>query len=144
MIYINLCVAKTSFNTQPPEGGCLLIHASHLIEPKFQHTAARRRLHLNEKIDFLLTIVSTHSRPKAAANIECKFELAIIEFQHTAARRRLPAFTIVTLCFLSVSTHSRPKAAASFYIWLESGRFCFNTQPPEGGCFLLLRLLIPG
>ena len=56
-------------------------------------------------------------------------------FQHTAARRRL----IWTVCRLDqplVSTHSRPKAAGG----RRHGRVsyaCFNTQPPEGGCFLL-------
>ena len=59
-------------------------------------------------------IVSTHSRPKAAA-IDFNSLAVQFEFQHTAARRRL---------YLSNAV-------------LYSTRG-FNTQPPEGGWLLLL------
>ena len=53
------------FNTQPPEGGWII-----LIEP------------------YVLAMVSTHSRPKAAG--KCDDVVAFEKgFQHTAARRRL-------------------------------------------------------
>ena len=35
----------------------------------FQHTAARRRLGFDHKQDLGLTLVSTHSRPKAAGKL---------------------------------------------------------------------------
>ena len=56
----------------------------------FQHTAARRRLHLGStKGSAYYTHVSTHSRPKAAAeNLFLGFGCWGM-FQHTAARRRL-------------------------------------------------------
>ena len=100
------------FNTQPPEGGCRLRHYCFERKNGFQHTAARRRL-----LDFVhwlevwqlfqhtaarrrlpslvlkqlpFWIVSTHSRPKAAAVI----------------------YYVLWLTY-KVSTHSRPKAAAS-------------------------------
>ena len=59
----------------------------------------------------LFRYVSTLSRPKAAAATDAPSEV-IKGFQHSAARRRL---------FLS----------------LKMGGYliCFNTQPPEGGCF---------
>ena len=60
---------NVSFNTQPPEGGCATD-----LEEKY-------------KID----LVSTHSRPKAAALNTGVYKMRKI-----------------------VSTHSRPKAAASF------------------------------
>ena len=75
----------------------------------FQHTAARRRL-LFRLCQRLPISVSTHSRPKAAAEAHLP-TLTGTPFQHTAARRRL----IV----------QRIKDA------VDSG---FNTQPPEGGC----------
>ena len=81
---------------------------------EFQHTAARRRL-LGQSIysDYKLN-VSTHSRPKAAAS----------------------ANKLVAYANAPVSTHSRPKAAA-FKRWCESSpNDSFNTQPPEGGCYL--------
>mgnify|MGYP007005207773 CR=1 FL=1 len=34
-----------------------------------------------------------------------------------------------------VSTHSRPKAAGSTIYVCRLRYYCFNTQPPEGGCF---------
>ena len=55
--------------------------------------------------------VSTHSRPKAAAKANEK-NGDKSEFQHTAARRRL-----------------------RYLIPVKYEVYCFNTQPPEGGCF---------
>ena len=74
------------FNTQPPEGGWQLL----------LYTAVR-------------TIVSTHSRPKAAEPY-CVDTIIRALFQHTAARRRL--------VFVGV---------------LFASGYGFNTQPPEGG-----------
>ena len=54
--------------------------------------------------------VSTHSRPKAAGNLEKIKEL-----------------------FLLVSTHSRPKAAGFYFRIIMTLIQRFNTQPPEGG-----------
>ena len=100
----------------------------------FQHTAARRRLVLDEDGEPKGILVSTHSRPKAAgfgldvlwvgiqrfntqppeggwssrANTCTEFS----PFQHTAARRRLGGKGRQTgRCRCQVSTHSRPKAA---------------------------------
>ena len=77
-----------SFNTQPPEGGCLplapdltlIVGVSTHSRPK----AAAVRVSWITKDD----AVSTHSRPKAAA-ANCAAKTAFIWFQHTAARRRL-------------------------------------------------------
>ncbi len=77
---------NAGFNTQPPEGGCFVRFAP-----------------------LLMSGVSTHSRPKAAA-FKAKKKENDIQFQHTAARRRLHRFLSVQSCSLS-----------------------FNTQPPEGG-----------
>ena len=55
--------------------------------------------------------VSTHSRPKAAGRHARKGFMARIVFQHTAARRRLADGIRVVVVEVEVSTHSRPKAA---------------------------------
>ena len=55
------------FNTQPPEGGCLPKAHQYMLNYMFQHTAARRRL----RGDWMQ-------------------QVRVFEFQHTAARRRLP------------------------------------------------------
>ena len=81
--------AVTSFNTQPPEGGCTSSHQN-----------------------IGTTVVSTHSRPKAAGSDVFGF-----------------------LCRFLVSTHSRPKAAVSGARPYADDHARFNTQPPEGGCF---------
>ena len=60
------------FNTQPPEGGCIFFLLKQKALAWFQHTAARRRLHL---ISFFL--------------------FPYKKFQHTAARRRL------RICFVN-------------------------------------------
>ena len=59
-----------------------------------------------------------------------------MKFQHTAARRWLPPVPHIAYHQLTVSTHSRPKVAAKLCIHLKNKIFCFNTQPPEGGCSL--------
>ena len=78
----------------------------------FQHTAARRRLAALKRNYPDMTRVSTHSRPKAAG----------ISYEFTW----VPPL---------VSTHSRPKAAGIRSAWMTCRRFCFNTQPPEGGWY---------
>ena len=80
----------------------------------FQHTAARRRLPISLSMRSLTSEVSTHSRPKAAAQELYK----------------------VYSCSSFVSTHSRPKAAAAACLCRIAMGDCFNTQPPEGGCKL--------
>ena len=110
----------------------------------FQHTAARRRLGINEKRGELLRefqhtaarrrlvsfntetekdlLVSTHSRPKAAGKAH---NPTIVQwlFQHTAARRRLVSYDFCPNQILAVSTHSRPKAAGRFQ------RFVYRNKP---------------
>ena len=76
------------FNTQPPEGGWLLQTEPCQKKMLFQHTAARRRLDACSFTQFEPSVVSTHSRPKAAG--------------------LMPFFMLFTT---KVSTHSRPKAA---------------------------------
>ena len=76
---------------------------------RFQHTAARRRLVNLIASGHPGSLVSTHSRPKAAGSPSLLMQKLIL-FQHTAARRRLG--------------HRRDSARR---------RDRFNTQPPEGG-----------
>ena len=105
--------AMPGFNTQPPEGGCLRRIAKNNGYKAFQHTAARRRL-LSDLADYAAHgYVSTHSRPKAAANPRRQLHFNV-GFQHTAARRRLLKIKFYKLHNVVVSTHSRPKAAAIF------------------------------
>ena len=110
----NSAGARRRFNSQPPEGGCIASTSVILRVSMFQLTAARRRLLLNCSDGGMEMIVSTHSRPKAAAYWPVLFKKANV-FQLTAARRRLPQAGTGQAGRPSVSTHSRPKAAASSY-----------------------------
>ena len=85
----HLCKSIHCFNTQPPEGGCKADLATVIA----------------------LASVTTHSRPKAAAQAYGIMADKMM-FQHTAARRRLLSSVISSLRLIAVSTHSRPKAAA--------------------------------
>ena len=97
-------VKMQSFNTQPRGGGCSKIDViTRSVIDLFQHTAARRRLHLNG--------LTMGSPPM---------------FQHTAARRRLRYAFTLTLKKCPVSTHSRAEAAASVFLWIKSGWIWFQ------------------
>ena len=79
----------------------------------FQHTAARRRLRTQQVSFSFLSIVSTHSRPKAAATTHKKGCLTCNVSTHS--RPKAAAIRIVIFhSNKKVSTHSRPKAAARF------------------------------
>ena len=78
-----------SFNTQPPEGGCL--PTNHRMQSiKRVSTHSHPKVAARESYDKVFRIdVSTHSHPKVAAPVERRaFWQA--EFQHTATRRWLP------------------------------------------------------
>ena len=98
-------------------------------------------------------IVSTHSRPKAAGR-HIRRHIGMRQFQHTAARRRLarwflpvpmpPAFqhtaarrrlvSISQFFIVSVSFNTQPPEGGWFLLFLAAcTSSCFNTQPPEGG-----------
>ena len=121
----------------------------------FQHTAARRRLRIYDLKQQGHKIVSTHSRPKAAAknkfevnangvvsthshpkvaadNLRADYpEVAVSTHSHPKAA----ASILLSICFqLDVSTHSHPKAAAMYWLKPNCSNGGFNTQPPEGGC----------
>ena len=81
---------------------------------KFQHTAARRRLHRSSR---------------------CKF--VYWWFQHTAARRRLHAFIDLDHTDKQVSTHSRPKAAADFVkVYQVGGSVSTHSRPKAAAPYI--------
>ena len=100
------------FNTQPPEGGCLVSAATVCAVSRFQHTAARRRLHACGFSDQSTKDVFQHTAARRRLRRITVCSAGAAKFQHTAARRRLPCVDLT----------------------LETQQ-CFNTQPPEGGCF---------
>ena len=79
-------------------------------------------------------MVSTHSRPKAAASLDSI--LLTNDNVSTHSRPKAAAnYANNKISNILVSTHSRPKAAALPLTHGLSLRCRFNTQPPEGGCY---------
>ena len=123
--------AYVSTHSRPKAAGRVIFGRIALV--RFQHTAARRRLDGSSRRLSPLRVcfntqppeggwgvqkngstppqVSTHSRPKAAGNVDELCFLAKEKFQHTAARRRLGRSSLQRFATMIVSTHSRPKAA---------------------------------
>ena len=131
------------FNSQPPEGGCQFFHChTAQVVSVFQFTAARRRLRERRLEGFGVVGVSIHSRPKAAARgrswsrERCRVS---IHSRPKAAARCRPGHL---QCPHAVSIHSRPKAAATAAVSPRQRRWRFNSQPPEGGCHLNLRVVL--
>ena len=122
------------FNTQPPEGGCEDDRGDR--RPPLVSTHSRPKAAAPYAALACLpdeNNVSTHSRPKAAAfnpNKQIKKARVSTHSRPKAAawKETLDGEPIV------VSTHSRPKAAASAGCHLCGDDDGFNTQPPEGGC----------
>ena len=106
--YIDRACALVSTHSRPKAAGPSPTPCA--PPPKFQHTAARRRLVLNAVVIAWLQEVSTHSRPKAAGSIK-SWELS------------------VSVCF-----NTQPPEGG-WHGWHERQRRRrrFNTQPPEGG-----------
>ena len=69
-----------SFNTQPPEGGCAFSMPQRIEKVRFQHTATRRWLHVDNAKSDLIVKVSTHSHPKVAAGFTQAAERAMLSF----------------------------------------------------------------
>ena len=150
---------RRSFNSQPPEGGCQRPNGCHGVCGRFQLTAARRRLRRQQVYLRPTRLVSTHSRPKAAAIsmlcplaqiacfnsqppeggcIQSKMQsVVLLSFQLTAARRRLRGVAEGFGRDVTVSTHSRPKAAA-FYRLASLIAICVSTHSrpkAAAGCY---------
>ena len=80
--------AAVGFNSQPPEGGCRKKTAWHSVVARFQLTAARRRLLMVSKISFCNSLFQlTAARRRLPSSVKVK--IASSRFQLTAARRRL-------------------------------------------------------
>ena len=120
------------FNTQPPEGGWTLMAGLARL-PRFQHTAARRRLESKMLLKEGEKLVSTHSRPKAAD-----------QQKHGEPRQRLVSThsrpkAAVNKPFQpvrpqSVSTHSRPKAADGVRLdFYQNGEVSTHSRPKAAG-----------
>ena len=119
-----------SFNTQPPEGGWHKLIGSLYRIPRFNTQPPEGGWMCAEFGLIGATIVSTHSRPKAAGGLLYSRSCTLCYwFQHTAARRRLVRL-IWNNCFvIIVSTHSRPKAAGASLKSLAPSGFAAPISP---------------
>ena len=92
---------------------------------KFQHTAARRRLHLLCRNVIRFRFVSTHSRAKAAATYDKNGVVYIASFNTQPREGGCPLRIATQLNHRPVSTHSRAKAAAVCHLksWCKKSSF---------------------
>ena len=128
------------FNTQPPEGGCLLHFHFCGCYTQFQHTAARRRLPLNPDYPKLSTLFQ-HTAARRRLLVVRQTTGWNKQFQHTAARRRLLDEWIAnTDRHFGFNTQPPEGGCVWFRVWLDKIP-SFNTQPPEGGCFLYKKMI---
>ena len=144
---------RKCFNTQPPEGGwkrkrfakwakevsthSRLKAAGFEIETTqgFSTVSTHSRLKAAGGYSFTIRtngMVSTHSRLKAAGDFAVPFERRVAVSTHSRLKAAGPAGR-QRLHLFAVSTHSRLKAAGPAAPASASGRYGFNTQPPEGG-----------
>ena len=99
-----------SFNTQPPEGGCLAHQAVIMWMACFNTQPPEGGCPYRPTTDRFCSSFNTQP-PEGGCSPACGIEYQREQFQHTATRRWLPA----------------PAAR-------QPALCCFNTQPPEGGC----------
>ena len=102
------------FNTQPPEGGWTIRPHKTKRSVVSTHSRPKAAGPIDEKVMTPID-VSTHSRPKAAGLHRLHYPSQKM-FQHTAARRRLDVRCHPFQGRDTVSTHSRPKAAGSIVL----------------------------
>ena len=110
---------------------------------EFQHTAARRRLQYTCDMALRDWIVSTHSRPKAAAALLQPYPAGGARFNTQPPEGGCSAVAQNIDSLPKVSTHSRPKAAAYGRQRILRPNQSFNTQPPEGGCLWKTKDITP-
>ena len=147
------------FNSQPPEGGWMLIYIKHGWHSPFQLTAARRRLEYIAVIVFhILKFQLTAARRRldssnTATAVDLRFQLTaarrrlgfdkgqcldFVKFQLTAARRRLGQRRRCmggVIMFQLTAARRRldnilPTPNLNIRNYIVD---CFNSQPPEGG-----------
>ena len=119
------------FNTQPPEGGCLVLTRYFHRLPVSTHSHPKVAAGEQQYYDYAF-MVSTHSHPKVAATTPIHFSL-IWWFQHTATRRWLQASVRNWGRLIGFNTQP-PEGGCSSQIPSNTQSGGFNTQPPEGGC----------
>ena len=79
--------------------------------------------------------VSTHSHPKVADDC-ILLRIALRKFQHTATRRWLVLTVTDNISTNSFNTQP-PEGGCWLLEYFAPLTHCFNTQPPEGGCYVL-------
>ena len=141
-----------SFNTQPPEGGCMVCVCFAVLVVVVSTHSHPKVAAQTKHVDFACQNVSTHSHPKVAARYCIRFSRpdhcfntqppeggcikrdlvtdVTVKFQHTATRRWLPILNLDGLQELTVSTHSHPKVAAkSMYRLLLNFNVSTHSHP---------------
>ena len=80
-------------------------------------------------------MVSTHSRPKAAASIACKASPPQLSFNTQPPEGGCRNPFADSACASGFNTQP-PEGGCAHRLLVQLRLCCFNTQPPEGGCLL--------
>ena len=99
----------------------------------FQHTAARRRLLDRALISVAKIDVSTHSRPKAAANKRSQSRWGLNSFNTQPPEGGCLTLQRIAKRFRGFNTQP-PEGGCQLSLKVRWPMLSFNTQPPEGGC----------
>ena len=134
----NRYLSSESFNTQPPEGGWVLICLSVSQFAVSTHSRLKAAGTHQRFCNHFLN-VSTHSRLKAAGKIFSNINGLLIVSTHSRLKAAGPT-AISQYHQTPVSTHSRLKAAGAKQEAEKVLVERFNTQPPEGGWIVNTRV----
>ena len=125
-------VKAVSTHSRPKAAATRLAMAE--IRREFQHTAARRRLHICS-IFRAMPVWFQHTAARRRLLLwKTHFAIAV-KFQHTAARRRLRALSDKATKLIERFNTQPPEGGCFNFTCFCFCTLCFNTQPPEGGCF---------
>ena len=106
-----------------------------LIPHQFQHTATRRWLPTVNTFGFRTVMVSTHSRPKAAAKRVWHLARLVAGFNTQPPEGGCLLIWLPFFSFQRFNTQP-PEGSCLRNVKYAIVNMCFNTQPPEGGCYL--------
>ena len=133
--YTQVC-KRLCFNTQPPEGGCKRLKWLIKLTICFNTQPPEGGCQIEAKATARVMKVSTHSHPKVAALERSREQYLKELFQHTATRRWLLFLFCFNVIFNKCFNTQPPEGGcrSTTIRWMRPRRF--NTQPPEGGCSL--------
>ena len=127
--------SKTSFNTQPPEGGCAARLGGDVVYRAVSTHSRPKAAAFGGPCEQHGVGVSTHSRPKAAAGTAPARAAHAKSFNTQPPEGGCLDFAAECLVLQVVSTHSRPKAAAAARVLARAAGEVSTHSRPKAAAF---------